>query len=347
MRPEKGYAMVRAVTLGEALLRLSAPDGVALENCQTLEVRAAGAESNVAVGLARLGVPSAWISALVDNPLGRLVAGSISRHGVDLGGVVWTDEGRMGAYYIELARRPRPGRIIYDRQESAFARLDPDRPDWSLLDGASVLHLSGITLAINPALARRAIREARARAVPVSWDVNQRALLWSDEDAREAMADALAECTVIKLTAEEASGVLGLHGSPEDQALAVAERWGASVAVVTDGNRGAVAAVDGEVFREAGHEAEAADRVGAGDAFMAGFLYALLAGAGAEAAGGGTAAGGTGSRGLAATPAAVRRGLRLGNAHAALKYSYFGDIAWSTLADVRRLAGELDGQTWR
>ncbi|MBX5476927.1 MAG: sugar kinase [Clostridia bacterium] len=324
--------MAVAVTLGEALLRLSAPEGVALEDCHRLEVRAAGAESNVAVALARFGVASAWISALVDNPLGRLVAGSIRRHGVDLSGVVWSADGRVGTYYIELGRPPRPNRIVYDRADSAFARLDPDAVNWDLLDGARVLHLSGVTMAVNPAVALRARDEAARRGVPVSWDVNYRARLWTESEARKALAPAVAGCAVLKLTAEEAHHVFGFEGSAEVLAASVAESTGAAVVVVTDGSRGAVAAVGGRLLREEGHEVEGLDRVGAGDAFVAGLLYALLD---------------SPRPGLDTSPDAVRRGLRLGSAHAALKHTYFGDIAWTTLDDVRRLAGELQGTTWR
>lgn len=329
--------MAVAVALGEALLRLSTPEGVALEDCDRLEVRAAGAESNVAVGLARFGIPTAWISALVDNPIGRLVAGSIRRHGVDLSGVVWTAEGRVGTYYIELGRPPRPSRVVYDRQGSAFASLDPDDVDWSLLDGARVLHVSGVTLAVNPPLARRAQDEARRRGVAMSWDVNYRGRLWSEAEARRALVEAVAGAAVLKTAAEEAAGVFRVEGPAEEQARALAELTGAAVVVVTDGSRGAAAWVGGQVLREEGHEVEALDRVGAGDAFVAGFLFALLA-AGRD----GPAAGG-----LDVGAEAVRRGLRLGSAHAALKHTYFGDIAWATLDDVRRLAGEIEGTTWR
>lgn len=329
--------MAVAVALGEALLRLSTPEGVALEDCDRLEVRAAGAESNVAVGLARFGVPTAWISALVDNPIGRLVAGSIRRHGVDLSGVVWLPEGRVGTYYIELGRPPRPSRVVYDRQGSAFAALEPDAVDWDVLRGARVLHLTGVTLAVNPGLARRAVLEARRRGVALSWDVNYRGRLWSEDEARRALLEAVAGAAVLKTASEEAAGVFRVEGAAEEQAEALARATGAEVVVVTDGSRGAAAWVDGRTLREEGHEVEALDRVGAGDAFVAGFLYALLAEPPDPAR----------PDGLAPSIEAVRRGLRLGSAHAALKHTYFGDTAWATLEDVRRLAGEIEGTTWR
>jgi 2-dehydro-3-deoxygluconokinase len=118
--------MPDVVCIGETMLRLSAPAGSSLENTPYLQVDVAGAESNVAIGLSRLGVSVGWISRLPDNSLGRRVADVIRGQGVDVSRVVWAPEGRLGVYFIELGQPPRPSQIIYDRAHSAMAQMQPD-----------------------------------------------------------------------------------------------------------------------------------------------------------------------------------------------------------------------------
>ena len=113
------------------MARLSATGGRRLEETETLSVAIGGTESNVAVALARLGRPVAWLSALPRNPWGRRIAGELRRHGVDTQHVIWEDDpsARAGVYYIEPGQPPRPTRVLYDRADSAVARLDPARVD--------------------------------------------------------------------------------------------------------------------------------------------------------------------------------------------------------------------------
>ncbi len=148
-----------------------------------------GAEANVAVGLARLGHKTAMISRVPDNALGDAAAGHLRRYGVDTGGVA-TGPGRMGLYFLAPGAGPRPADIVYDREGSAFARAGPGDFDWdALLDGADLLHLSGVT----PALGRRsadaalaAAEAARQKAIPISFDGNYRAQLWQRWDGDPA-----------------------------------------------------------------------------------------------------------------------------------------------------------------
>ena len=141
--------MVDVVTLGETMLRLSPANVSSLEEAQQLQVDVAGAESNVAVGLARMGLSSGWISKLVDNAVGRLIARRIGWHGVDISRVVWAEQGRNGLYYLEPGIEPRPTKLIYDRAGSAFTTLQFDQLDWAYITGAKLIHLSGITPALG------------------------------------------------------------------------------------------------------------------------------------------------------------------------------------------------------
>src|SRR5919204_4032446 len=155
--------MAAAVTFGEAMLRLSPPGRRRLEQSQQLDVWPAGAELNVAVGLARLGTPAAWVSRLPRNPLGRLVVAHARAHGVDTSRVVWADDGRLGLYFVEVAAPPRQSGALYDRAGSSFVSLQADELDWpTLLRGARLFHTSGITCALAPACAPAAAQRLKA-----------------------------------------------------------------------------------------------------------------------------------------------------------------------------------------
>ena len=163
---------------GEVLLRLTPPGKVPLTQTGALEVHVGGAEANVAAALASLGRPARMVSVLPDNPLGRLARSRLACAGVDTRAIA-TGEGRMGLYFFEPPAGPIAGRVTYDRAHSAFALAAPDRLDFAAaLDGAALLHMSGITPALGPAgveLARTAVAAAQKNGVPICFDGNYRA----------------------------------------------------------------------------------------------------------------------------------------------------------------------------
>src|SRR4051794_8767007 len=112
------------------MLRLTPPGLQRLEQANAFDLWVAGAELNVAVALVRLGRPAAWVSRLPDNALGRRLAAHARAHGVDTDGVEWAGEGRVGLLFVEVGQRPRPTASLYDREGSAFARLDAAAFDW-------------------------------------------------------------------------------------------------------------------------------------------------------------------------------------------------------------------------
>src|SRR6185295_2854692 len=117
------------VTLGEVLVRLAIPSPARFETARQLDLQIGGAEANVAAACARLGLAAAWISALPDNPWGARVRRELTAHGVDCRCVVVPGT-RLGAYFLEYGVKPRPVRVLYDRKDSAFARLTPEQVDW-------------------------------------------------------------------------------------------------------------------------------------------------------------------------------------------------------------------------
>ena len=182
--------MTDIVTFGETMVRLSPPDHLRLEQTASLNLSVGGAELNVAAGVARLGLKSAYVSRLPSNPLGRLIANKAREFGVDMSYVVWAEGERAGLYFVEYGAEPRPTRVYYDRQDSAFARIRPGMVDWeAVLQGVRLFHVGGITPALSAsALAAQseALVAARKAGCLVSYDVNFRAGLWTVEEARRA-----------------------------------------------------------------------------------------------------------------------------------------------------------------
>jgi 2-dehydro-3-deoxygluconokinase len=310
------------ITIGETMLRLSAPAGVALEQSPHLLVHVAGAESNVAVALSRMGTSTGWISRLVENPLGRRIYNEIRAQGVDVSRVLWTKEERVGTYFVELGRAPRPGRIVYDRARSAMAAIDPDEVDWSYVRQGRIVHLTGITPALSASclrLVRRALEEVRAGGQTISFDVNYRSRLWGAAEAAVTLSPLLQRVGILICTAADAHRLFAIGGAAVEVAQALQERFGTAIAVVTSGVH--LAAADrGQTYQREGFAVEALDRIGAGDAFAAGFIHGYLT-------------------------AGVEQGLAYGAALAALKHTFYGDTAWVSEEDVQALLRGEDG--WR
>src|SRR5687768_9133519 len=130
------------VTFGEAMLRLTPPDFQRLEQARSFDVHVGGAELNVAVAAARLGLATRWVSRLPDNSLGRMVANRAREQGVDVH-VDWTTDDRAGLYFVEAGAAPRASSVLYDRAASAISRVAPGTVDWaSLFQGARWFHVS-------------------------------------------------------------------------------------------------------------------------------------------------------------------------------------------------------------
>jgi len=267
------------VTFGETMIRLTAEPGVRLEETGTLRVTIGGTESNVAVALARLGRRTTWLSALPDNALGQRIVGELRRHGVDTTHVLWTS-GRMGVYFMEPGAAPRPTRVLYDRAESAIARIDPAALDVSIVGGAGILHLTGITPALSAGCRAACLRladAAHANGVPVSVDVNYRSRLWSPKQAAEGIQPLLDRATLVFCGATDAETIWGPSGDPAMVAEELLNRSSAEIVVITVGERGSLALTrDGARHDQPALPVETIDAVGAGDAFAAGFIHRWL-----------------------------------------------------------------------
>src|SRR5206468_24798 len=200
------------------------------EQTNNFDVLVGGAELNTAVGLARLGRGAAWVSRLTRNPLGRLIANHARAAGVGTEHVVWTDEDRVGIYFLEFGAAPRASSVFYDRKGAAIANIRPGTVNWPVVfHGAKWFHVTGITPALSPTAAettREALQAARAAAVQVSIDLNYRAKLWSQAEAGRWMTDFMQYCDVLITTEEDTEKVLRIGGKDyEDVAGQLARRF--------------------------------------------------------------------------------------------------------------------------
>jgi 2-dehydro-3-deoxygluconokinase len=307
------------------MLRISAPPGESLESTPRFDVRAAGAEANVAVTLARMGFKAGWISRLVDDPLGRRVAGEMRRHGVDVSAMAWTPTGRTGLYFLEPAAAPRGVALYYDRAGSAASQITAADINWAYVRAARWAHVTGITAALSEGCAKtvaRLLEECRAHGVKTSFDVNHRRKLWSRDRARAVLEPLVRGVDLLIASEEDAGEVFAMTGSPEAQSSEMRRRFNAAAAVITAGERGAYLADAGGVHHEPAVPGQEVDRIGRGDALAAGLLWGAL------------------EQDLAT-------GLRYGVALATLAGSYHGDVSWSTRQDVLAVLAGRDSRPRR
>ena len=303
------------ITIGEAMLRLSVPPETLLAEAPAFNVHVAGAESNVAVAVSRMGYRTRWLSRLTDNPLGRRIARELSSFGVDCSKVVWTDEDRVGTYYLEFGAQPRPTQVVYDRAHSAASKMQSDMFDTAQLAETHILHLTGITPALSQVchdLIATWIDAAHQANVTIVFDVNFRALLWSPETASAKLTPLLEKVDVLICGQSDAATVFGMKGEPAEVIRALQDRFGVKRVAMTVGEEGATGLENGIIHRAAGYPVEIVDRVGAGDAFAAGVICGLL-------------------------EDDFELGLRYGVAMSALQLTLSGDLFRLTRSDVVRL----------
>ena len=299
------------LAFGEALLRLQPVDDGRLDESGLLAAYPGGAELNTCYALAGLGVPASFFSVLPEGPLGRRILRHLRGAGVDCS-QVRTAPGRLGTYWVEYGRDPRAIEVVYDRRDSTVCRVRREDVPWDALRAARLFFVTGITLALSPetrAMAVEMAEAARAAGVPVATDINYRARLWPASEAAPVLERLARAAEVVITTADDLRTLFGMSGEPEALAAAARERFGCRTLALTLGGDGAVCADDGARRRCAVFPAHPRDRIGAGDAFSAGFLYAWLGGRREQA-------------------------LDYGLAMAALKHSVPGDTLATTIDEV-------------
>ncbi len=280
------------ITFGELMLRLNPQGYMRFLQADSFQATYAGAEANVAVSIAQYGGEVAFVSKIPAHEMGQAAINSLRRFGVDTSKIIRGGD-RLGLYYVEKGTDRRPGKVIYDRAHSAFADAKPEDFDWEqIFTGADWFHFSGVTPALSESIAAiclTACREAHARGIRISCDVNYRAKLWTVDRASEVMRELCGYVDILITNEEHARMLLNVHGEDvETIARALAARYGCDKIAIT--RRRTVSAEITEwgafLYDTATDKTTASefsrihcvDRIGSGDAFAGGLIHALRSG---------------------------------------------------------------------
>ncbi|MFJ6313852.1 sugar kinase [Pseudarthrobacter oxydans] len=266
------------MTIGETMALLTAQHPGPLAHVSSMGLGIGGSESNVAIGVQRLGGTAVWCGRTGADSLGQLVRREIRAEGVTVRSI--EDPSAPTGLMLKERRTMATQKVSYYRACSAGSRLTPEDLDSSLISGAAVLHVSGITPALSTTAAttiREAIDIARAQGVTVSFDLNYRANLWTTEDARRSYQELIPLTDIVFAGDEEAVIATGPAHEPTELATRLAD-LGPSQAIIKLGSKGAVASIDDKIYHQHAVAIEPVDTVGAGDAFVAGYLAELMAG---------------------------------------------------------------------
>jgi 2-dehydro-3-deoxygluconokinase len=288
--------MKKVITFGEIMGRLSPAGYGRITQAQSLNITYGGGEANVAGGLAYIGIPAEHVTCFPNNELGKAAAGYYRQVGVDMSHTAYK-EGRLGLYFVEFGAAMRPSKVTYDRADSAFANLNPADFNWKeIFAGAGWFHWTGITPAISEAAAtalRVALKEAKAQGLTISADVNYRKNLWQyGKSVKEVMPDLIAQCDIIVCGKGDAEDILDIvpdgraKSGWHDICLQIKERF-PNLKKIINTKRGQISAsqntlsatsFDGlKVIKSDTVEiTQIVDRIGGGDAFMAGYIYGNL-----------------------------------------------------------------------
>ena len=270
--------MSTVVTIGETMGLFTAT--ASGSRAETFRRGIGGAESNVAIGLARLGRSSTWVGRLGTDGTADLILRELRAEGVAVRAAI--DPGAPTGLMVKTTPVAGRTRVDYHRAASAGSRLGPDDIDRALVQGASLVHVTGITPALSSSAAAaiaHALDLAARAGVPVSFDVNHRASLWRDREVAQVYRGLASAATVVFASPDEAALFVSGDG-PELQARAIAD-LGASQVIVKLGSAGCFALIDDVAHRVPAVPITPLDTVGAGDAFAAGYLAELLDGASA------------------------------------------------------------------
>lgn len=314
--------MAELLTFGETMLRLTPPRGHRLSRVDQFDVHVGGAESNVAVGAANLGVDTAWMSVLPDTDLGERIAYALRGEGVEPL-VTWTDTGRVGTYYFERGGAPRGRDVVYDRAGAPIREATPETVAVDRVRDTDAFFTTGITPALSDRLIETTaslLETASAAGATTAFDVNYREKLWAPATARSTLTDLFPAVDILFVAERDAQEILGLDGDAEAMARALADGYDFETVVVTRGDDGALALHGGEPTSCGTYSVDTVDPLGSGDAFASGFLAERLNGA------------------------SISEAMAYGTATASLKRTVEGDMARVSRDEVRALV-ETGGGT--
>lgn len=291
--------MGKIVGFGEIMVRLESPGNLKILQSNEFTVSYAGAEASVCVSLRRLGLQSSYVTKLPKNEVSETALCRLRQHGVALDDIVYGGD-RIGVYYIERGASQRPSKVIYDRKYSSISMAKQSEFNWdTIFEGADWFHFTGITAALNdtmPDICEEACKAAKARGITISCDLNYRKNLWSEEKAKAVMTRLVPYVDVLIGNEEDAEKTLGI--SPKDSdvtggslsydaygdlAEQVYKKFGVKHVAFTlrtslsasDNKWAGLLYTDGKAYLSKEYLIHIVDRVGGGDSFSAGLIYAL------------------------------------------------------------------------
>jgi 2-dehydro-3-deoxygluconokinase len=271
------------VTIGETMALFSPHRTGRIGQSGDLALGIGGAESNFAIGLARLGTHATWVGRVGADALGEFVLREIRAEGVHVEATV--DDRASTGLMVKERRTEGSSSVMYYRSASAGSKLGPSDVPEELIAGADVLHVTGITLAVSDtarAAVMRAISVAATSGTAVSLDLNFRSRLWDEVDARDAYRTVLPLVDIVFAGVDEAIIATGdVDASPETLGQQLSE-FGPSQSLIKLGEDGAVGIIDGEMYYQPAIAIRPVDTVGAGDAFASGYVSELVRGLGPE-----------------------------------------------------------------
>lgn len=270
--------MVDVVTLGETMVLFHPEEEGPFAEQDRFYKKIGGAESNVAIGLARLGHQSGWVSKLGDDPMGRYVCEVIEGEGVDTTHVKYTDRAPTGMMVKEIDSAD-DARVYYYRHGSAASTITTEDLPRSYIRQSELFHVTGITPLLSESCQRavlQAFEVAEDGNTVISFDPNIRDVLWEDATSRQVLRDCISRSNIVKMNIEEAE-ILFDTGKPK-AAIDRVLQMGADRAAVTLGKHGAAGSDGDSYLHLESPDMDVVDTVGAGDAFQAGFLSAVLEG---------------------------------------------------------------------
>jgi 2-dehydro-3-deoxygluconokinase len=281
----------QVITFGEIMMRLSTPGFSRFTQAENFRVVYGGAEANVSISLSKFGLPAAHVTRLPENDLGRSVVQYLDSHKVDTSFIQFGAE-RLGLYFVENGSMQRAPKIIYDRFDSAFANIKPGQIDWQpIMKNASWFHWTGISPAISQAAADvclEAIKAAKQYGVPVSGDINYRRNLWQYGKKAIDVMPALIEGTHYVIAGvADITNCAGISETNFNAACAAFKKKFPAVKKVSHTHRETISAShnklqgiiwDGknEIRSREYDMTHIVDRVGGGDAYMAGLIYGWM-----------------------------------------------------------------------
>ncbi len=294
--------MARIITFGEIMMRLNPAGYLRFVQAEGFDATYAGGEANVAVSLANYGMDAAYVTKVPKHEIGQCAVNALRKYGVDTKYMVRGGD-RLGIYFVEKGASQRASKVIYDRAHSAISQATAADFDWdAIFEGADWFHWTGITPALGgelPAICLEACKAAKAKGVKISCDLNYRKKLWTTAEANKVMSELMPYVDVCIANEEDAKDVFGIEATGTDinagklnhegyisVAQQIIDRFGCEKVAITlrssisanDNDWAAMLYTEGKAYFSPSYRIHIVDRVGGGDSFGGGLIYATLTG---------------------------------------------------------------------